>query len=386
MRWHRNGHWWWVAIVGLVYLASVRIALVYGAGLEWVAGDAESYLAQARALLDGEFVGYFPNGYPAVIAGVWSAVGRGALAPLVWLNVVLSVGVVVGVFYLARDWFGASEQQTGLVGASIACLLIAHWPNHLRFVPRILTDIPATLLVTVGLWALVRRSGAFGGLALGAAVTFRPSLLPIWIGAVGLAIYRGDGRAAASCAVGGLLPVGALVGFGFIRTGELSIGGNFSYNLLKGIGAFTEGSPLETPDSRVSAASALGTYAEFVWSHPWMYLRQRMFELWEMWGPWPHGGERSLVSRFIIGLRTPLLLLAGWGFWRRRTEWRSWVLALPAVALTGVHFFFFGHPRFILPAEPGLAILASEALRGTVVWRWVARGMGEFGEGGGEVA
>jgi hypothetical protein len=363
---------------------------LYGTGLEWVAGDSESYLAQARALSEGEFVTYFPNGLPAVIAGIWAVVGREVLDPLVWLNVLFSVGVAVGVFYMARDWFESSERGAGLVGAVLACLLIAHWPNHLRFVPRILTDIPATFLVTAGLWALLSRRGLLAGVSFGLAVTFRPSLLPIWIGAVGLALVRRDVQSVGRCVAAGLVPVGALVGYGFIQTGEVSIGGNLSYNLLKGIGAYRDGFQLEQPGANISTVGALGTYVEFVWSHPWMYIRQRVFELWELWGPWPSGGDRSLLSRFVIGWRTPLLLLAGWGFWRRREEWRSWVFALPAVALTGVHLFFFGHPRFILPAEPGLAILASEGLRGTFVWRAVARTgrvireTGEFGDAAAE--
>jgi len=356
----RECRFWWGAAVFVAYLLGVRLYLVCGTSLEWVRRDTESYFEQARAILDGGLIDYFPNGLPMTVAGVWSAFGAEVTEQLVLINVACSVATAAGVFYLARDWF------EGLAGAVLAVVAIAHWPNHLRFVPRILTDIPAACFVTLGLWALVRRRGIPAGLLLGLAVTFRSSLALIWLGGAALCALREQRTLARESLLAGLVPVGLLAGYGYLHTGALSIGGNFSYNLLKSIDAYRPG--LHFDDSRPPAVSSWGAvriYAEYIWSHPWTYLEQRGFALWQMWGPWPLEAEnRSALSRFLIGWRTPLLMLGIWGFWLRRAEWRAWLLALPAASLTVVHLFFFGHPRFTVPAEPALCILASEGLLG----------------------
>ena len=84
---------------------------------------------------------------------------------------------------------------------------------------------------------------------------------------------------------------------------------------------------------------------------------QRLKALWDLWGPWPLEPGRSLASRITIGLRFPLLVAGLWGFWRVRREPQAWLLVVPVVVLTMLHVVFFGHPRFVLPAEPFLAIV-----------------------------
>lgn len=107
----REDSLWWEAAVFVASLLGVRLYLVCGTSLEWVVRDTASYFDQTRAILDGGFIDYFPNGLPMVAAGVWSMFGAKVTEPFVLFNVVCSVATAVGVFFLARDWF------EGLAGA-----------------------------------------------------------------------------------------------------------------------------------------------------------------------------------------------------------------------------------------------------------------------------
>lgn len=366
-----------VGFASFGWVLAVCIGVVYGAGLEWVVGDSAAYFRQARALLNGKFVSYYPNGYPALVALIWSVFGEGAVEPLIWVNILAVAGTVGCTFAFGSAW--AEKIAVG----SVAAIVVAHWPNLLRFAAHVMTDVPATALLTFALLATFLRKPALAGLLFGIGVTFRPSLTPVLLGAIAMLYLRertGDGRRMALFAS---LPIGMLLGYGFVQTGHVELGGNFKYNLLKGIGA--AGPPLAgirgtlqverfeqlTPGA-LSSAETVAIYLEFAVSHPIVYAKQRFLHFWQMWGPLPFNERLSLWSRLLLGLRAPLVLLAGFGFWRSCDEWGAWLLALPFFGLTVVHVVFFGLPRFALPAIPGLALLAS---RGFVEsWNRISEG------------
>ena len=111
-------------------------------------------------------------------------------------------------------------------------------------------------------------------------------------------------------------------------------------------------------------AHPFSTYLDFAMAHPVEFAQQRLLALYDLWGPWPDRGDvnspRSARVRLVIGLRFPLALLALAGLWRRRRQMTSWIIASPVVVVTAIHVVFFaGQPRFTLPVEPLVMILAA---------------------------
>jgi hypothetical protein len=70
--------------------------------------------------------------------------------------------------------------------------------------------------------------------------------------------------------------------------------------------------------------------------------------------------DHTPVARLLIGLRCPLLLLAIVGLIGSRREEGDLWLIMPSVAVTFVHTLLFAKPRYIVPAESFLIILAVE--------------------------
>ena len=92
------------ACLGITALACVvrTIVVVWFTFLDWKTSDTLSYFEQARVLLEGGFYEYFPNGFPALIALVWSIPGlEGTRWPLHLLTVLCSTAIVAFVFSLA---------------------------------------------------------------------------------------------------------------------------------------------------------------------------------------------------------------------------------------------------------------------------------------------
>jgi len=69
--------------------------------------------------------------------------------------------------------------------------------------------------------------------------------------------------------------------------------------------------------------------------------------------------ERAWVREAIRAATVLLLLLAAAGFWRHHRDAWAWWLVLPPLALAAVHAVLFAMPRFRIPADPCLILLAA---------------------------
>jgi hypothetical protein len=347
----------WIAGITVVILAlMVRLFVVFAAPfLEWHTPDTFSYFIQARALLDGGYVGYFPNGYPLLVAMVWSVPGwEGSHVPLQVLSVFFSTATVGLVFYLVFHW------KRNWTVAAAAALIIALWPNHVRYVPRLLSDLPAAFFLISSIACLVSKRWLICGLLVGIAVIMRPSFLPIWLGLCAFTLCQNSKKSAVQVFLGGALPIAAIMGLAYLRSGHVSLGRNMGYNLLKSVGIYREDFHFfQRPPPPDASWQGLEGYLGVLVDKPIVFLNQRLHALWDLWGPWVGGEGRSWVSRFVVGWRLPLLLLGLGGLAKNRREPMAWLFAFPVICLTGVHVLFFGHPRFILPVEPLLVVLAS---------------------------
>ena len=52
----------------IILAIALRFYVSFGTGLPWFSVDSINYIIQAKALLDGEYLYYFPNGYPLIIS------------------------------------------------------------------------------------------------------------------------------------------------------------------------------------------------------------------------------------------------------------------------------------------------------------------------------
>jgi hypothetical protein len=183
--------------------------------------DSWGYVSASRLIATGHLV------EPAPIAQWLSAANRLAIAsPLGWapapdgsgivptypigVSTLMAVFSLIGgssavffvspiaaavtlylIYRLAREWF---DRETALFAAAI----VAWNPLFITYAKQPMSDMAATMWVTLALLLAVRASSAsalFAGLAAGAAVITRPALL-VAAAFVPFAAYRGDSKRA----------------------------------------------------------------------------------------------------------------------------------------------------------------------------------------------
>ncbi|MGB2938008.1 MAG: phospholipid carrier-dependent glycosyltransferase [Phycisphaerae bacterium] len=221
-----------------VILAILFVVFFYLAGLNnhWaVKSDSGLYLALGRSLAEGrgmEFNGKqewgIPPVVPLLIAGCWLLVGD-----QYWLiNLAMSLfglGVVV-LTYLTAKRLSAGLPEDLRPGLALGVVLIVGTSARL-FIDstRILTDVPFTFFVMLGMYAFVRgRGGYWAWYLLGSAALLLATLtrLPglFFFGGVFVAVLvepRREGyakRLVAMLAGGALLAVGFLLWNHFLRS------------------------------------------------------------------------------------------------------------------------------------------------------------------------
>ncbi|MDP2318350.1 MAG: hypothetical protein Q8O42_03290 [Acidobacteriota bacterium] len=345
----------WLA--GAVCLGLVlRAIATFREGAIWVNTDTVAYVAMADAILRGEPVSYFPNGYPLMIAALTLLVGQPWLAvTAVSMNVVLSTLVIVFSGRIARL---VGTARAGVLAAG----LVAIWPNQINYTRQLLSETPATFLLVTGILLVLRRRVVWAGAALYAAAFVRSSLLPVVPAvAVWMIAARQGSKNVGLFALGAGLCLAA--DLTLQRTGVIGGPNNGGANLLissrtnqaRGIDFRLDGF------TEAERAAPLATYLHSARERPMVFMRQRFGSLWELWGPWPEPGDpdhpRTRLTRAVIGLRFPAFILALLMVLTRPWWHHGWLLAIPIVSLTIVHTLFFSTPRFSYPAEPFILIL-----------------------------
>jgi 4-amino-4-deoxy-L-arabinose transferase-like glycosyltransferase len=324
----------------------------------WWVNDSKAYYEQAAAILEGHPISGFPNGYPLLISGLKVLFGEHAPLANILFNIVAATSIVWLVYELGRDLAGS---LTGLVAA----LGVTLYPTQIHYTRRLLSELPATLLLLTSFFLLANRRDFLAGLFVAAASWIRPSLLPV----AGLVI-------AASLLVRDISIMrrkrylfGAstcfLISFGLLGVGVVKSSNNVGKNLLISIQSNSYSKIQYERESFTSKEkrSPLMTYIDFARSNPREYLQQRWSSIRTMWGPWPparsHEGTRPAYERVLIGLRFPLLILSLLGLFVMRNRAAAWILASPILVVSFVHAFFFSTVRFTFPAEPSAMILAA---------------------------
>lgn len=369
----------WVPLaVGL----GVRMFAAFGAGIARIQSDSVDYLRQAEAIADGGWIDLFPNGYPLLIAGlgwIFPDVDRELL--LIWFNILLGVGIVALVYLVTYRL----TDRRALAG--LAALGIALWPNQLNYTAQILTELPATFFLTLGLALLVFRKLFPAGLSIGVAAVIRTSLLPAVPVLCVLLAWKQGWRPMGGLLLGSMIPVLLVGSLALDRTGRFSVMGNATSNVVVAIESY--GVDIDTQafeeskrgELDVSAEGSLELYLESLVDDPIRFVGQRWEAFWELWGFWPRArehtagfgsGDRTLRNQLLLSVRFPLILLAIFGVLLKKPRGVDvYALITPAFVLTVVHVLLTARARYTVPAEPALMILAAPAAI-LLIHRWMS--------------
>lgn len=324
--------------------------MVFFSGLPWHSTDTWDYLRQADAILAGNPISYFPNGYPLLIALVKVFTTDPTLT-LAWLNVVFSTATVGLVMALSQKL-----NKTWV----LAGILAAVWPNQLNYSRQLLSECATAFLLVSAVWLIVSRRYFPAGLLLYTAILFRSSLWPIAPVYLFVLWWFRRHLSIVKFACGFL--IGLLCNGMLILLNVIEPSSNLRQNFLQAISSYSSNfqlTPIQfTPEQW---AHPFRTYLRFAASHPLTFILQRLDSLWELWGFWP-SYARSTFAKVLIGIRLPLLILGVVGFYNARRLFRAWAIFLPVVMLTLIHVAFYSFPRYTFVVEPLLIVLVAEAV------------------------
>ncbi len=349
---------------------------------------------------------------PVLLFAAVAALTRESLMAASLVELALHVAIVVTVFFLARELF---DPTVALVAAG----LWAIYPPALKMVPQVSGDLTAALMMTAGMYWLVRarRTGRMAywliaGLCWGLAVLSRSAALGV-AGALvagmvvekAAAMRRGGpgARQWAPPMVGFVLAISLTVSPWVIRnelvfhspvlTSTLS-----AYNLyrqnhvvasdgyLRIVGsaeADTEVTRLlaeavnlshdtvnEVQMSAVYQREALRIIA----AYPVRYLALSAYRFLPLWFDWQvpeaYGTHTTRWDEVIMVLQASLLALALVGL---ASSWRqSWPLAMAVVVTSAEYMAVISLMRYIVPVMPLVIILSATGM-GRIATAWRAR-------------
>jgi hypothetical protein len=358
-----EGHERPAVLILLGFAFALRAGLAASGWIPAYSSDSATYIIMADAILDGAPMSFFPNGLPLLLASIAHLTGEIEPRP-VWLlmYVAMSTGIVGAVYLIGRHWMTA-------IAALFTATVVAVWPTQLYYACQVLSEVPATFFLALGIWcALIRRS-LVGGILLGAAVMVRDSLLPAVLLLAAAGMTQSDRRRDVALMLVAVAVV-QIIDRGLQWLGLIGPPDHLGLNLLLAVTTFsTDGMPSAPPGvTPEQLARPVSAYLRFALEHPATFIAQRLASFYELWGPWPNAGDadtpRGVLARLVIGLRFPLLVVALAGLWIGRRKAETWMVAAPLVALTAVHIAFFSaSPRFTVPMEPAAIVLAAVAVQ-----------------------
>ena len=333
-----------ILLVLLIAAFYVRIIAATYTGMVHYTIDSNNYIIQASVLKKGGYMVYFPNGYPLIILLV------SLFLPLEWgillLNIILSVLTVLLVYLTA-------DKLTGKFPIAImSAIIVTFYPNQFNYVHFVLTEVPTTFFAALSIYLFVKNKFAYSGIAIGLAVTMRPTII-LAPAILFLVMYlRGQKKNGLLYLISFLTVPVLLMSYGFLRTGVFTLGQNFTHNIF-----ITVNQPYSESYNKLQGFKA---YLNYIVSTPGEFIRGRFDSLWNLWGFSPAdspGFKGYKLFRIILGLRFLIISAGIYGFIKSDKSNNFIYLLLPAVSITLVHMMFFSNPRFTVPAEPFLVIL-----------------------------
>ena len=276
------------SVVGVA--AMIRVWIAFFSHATWYNSDTYLYLAMAEGIRKGSPLPLSTSGYPLIIAALEQICGGGALpAVLVGLNVVLSTVIVLSCYGVGA---ALDSRTAGLLAATVAAL----WPNQLNYTRQILSEVPATFCLVVGVYLLIKHRPLWAGIALCYASFIRAELFPVVpIVFVWMFLARRKKAEIAFFTAGATV----IIAFNFtlLTLHKIASPVNAGENLLLAIQSSSNDGIIFNEDrfTPEQKAKPLRTYVAFARAEPGVFIQQRAASLWELWGPWPKTGDEHLA-------------------------------------------------------------------------------------------
>lgn len=338
----------------------IRTYFVFFTNFGWYGCDSNMYLKMGKAILDGNPISYFPNGYPLIAALVTLIFGIYTPTVLVIINIAVQV---LTLFLAERilSHFGFGEKVKLIV-----VFLIAFYPDQLSRVRFIMTEPITVFLMMLTIYIFIKRKYYLTGFLSYLVYTFRPSLILFAPLIIIYQLYKKNKSSAGKIALGfsiGIILFALTDGLGL--TAPLS---SSTQNLLVAIHSHGYDIDFSMDNfTQDEIAHPIKTYLNFVVSHPIEYLEQRALVLWSLWGPYVPT-ELGIFANILHGLRFPFFIGAIITFiFRKQFENQKeliFILFLPVLSITAVHIMFFANQRHTFAAEPFVIILTVIGLNG----------------------
>jgi Gpi18-like mannosyltransferase len=342
------------AILALGFL--LRIYISFFAGLPNWHVDSFEYYKQADKLLAGGYTNYFPNGYPLMIAIVKSVAADRSSTVLLWLNIVLSTCTIYFIYGIARRLYDNEKI------ALLAAIILAVFPSQINCVRWLTTEVPSAFFLLGAFFFYYRKKYWVAGLFFGLAAVVRTNLAPVFVLLV-LCELIWLKRFNARVLIAALMPVLLLASYCKWKTGEFSISGNTSINILYAVtasGGYVDYYLGDKYPEINTTGKALNMYVDHLKKNPGEYIRQRLANIWELWGcPSAANGGRGMGSRIVMLAGNLFMVIFGlYGWWKNRSRFDISVLILPFLIITGLHTFLIAIPRYTYPIEALMILLA----------------------------
>jgi hypothetical protein len=342
----------------------LRIYICFFSHLPNMHKDSYEYYKQADTLLAGGYTNYFPNGYPFLIAlaKILSVTHTDGI--LLWCNILMSSLTIWFVYDIGKRVSG----QTSL--ALVAAGILAVFPSQINYVRWLMTEVPTSFFLLGAFFFYYRRQYAWCGIFFGIAMVVRTNVAPVFflLLAGHLIFTPFTWKIPIGLLTGFFLPVLLVSYYSYVKTGDFSVSGNNQINILYSVTAsgpyidFHLGE--EHPEINTSG-KALHMYIDHMVSNPLQFARQKLANLWELWGFYASdaNGGRGVGSRILLGAGNLFLVVFGLiGWWFHRKEFSISILLLPFLVVTLLHTFLFAMPRYTYPVEPFMILLATWAL------------------------
>lgn len=339
----------------------LRIYICFFSHLPNMHKDSYEYYKQADTLLAGGYTNYFPNGYPFLIALVKTLSAAHTDGILLWLNILMSSLTIWFVYDIGKRLSG--HTSLGLLAAGI----LAIFPSQINYVRWLMTEVPTSFFLLGAFFFYYRRQYGWCGLFFGITIVVRTNVAPVVVLLlIAQLIYS---RKLQPLLLAGIFLPLLLTGFySYRKTGSFSISGNNQINILYAVtasGSYIDYTFGDTHPEINTTGKALHMYVDHLVTNPLQFARQRLANLWELWGFYASdaNGGRGVASRLLLGAGNFFLVvfgLAGW--WRYRKDFNISILILPFLVVTLLHTFLFAMPRYTYPVEAFMILLAAWAL------------------------
>jgi hypothetical protein len=350
----------WLGFIIMLGLL-LRIFVTFFTSLPHMHRDSYDYFKQAETILEGGYTNFFPNGYPFLIALAKIVAGAKAQLLLLWLNILMSTLTIYFIFDMGLRIF------KNIYIALLAAFLLSVFPTQVNYARWLTTEVPTVFLLTAAYFCLYRNLNLLSGILFGLATVVRTDELPIFLLLFALGfIYsrKWNWR----LVTGALIPIMIVGSYCLLKTGKFSLAGHGKVNLMLSItasGGYVDWTYNDKHPEVVTSKQALNLYFDHLRSDPAAFLKQKISNLWELWGFFPSssGGNRSVISRLGIGLGNAFLVFFGLYGWRKnRYNFYALILILPFLLLTVLHTFLLALPRYTYPVEPFMILLGSWTL------------------------